>query len=362
MVRIAIVTPSITTGDAVGNDVLGMCHVLLKHGCDVRLFAEGWTIDKPRVSPVKQVEGFLKKSNDILIYHYSRGWDPGLELLRELKCRKVVKYHNVTPPDFFYSYSADFANISSIGRRQLQPVAQSGCDAYLSASAYNMRELLAAGASTSNSFVVPPFHHIDRLDSVKPDMKLLDRYRDGKTNICMIGRISPNKNHLALIEAFAAYHHEYNSNSRLLIVGKEDLRLHKYSALLRELTWRLKLDRSVIFTGEVSDSELKTLYLAAHVFVITSEHEGFCVPLVEAMAMKLPIVGFASTAIPETVGPAGLVWEERNPYLLAESIESIVNDKSVSQTLTELGSRRYAEQFTNARIEEGFMASINNLL
>lgn len=362
MVRIAVLTPSITTGDAVSNDVLGMYDVLKERGHDVRVFAEGWTPKKPRVWPAPQVEGFLKNSSDILIYHYSRGWDPGLDLLRRLSCRKVIKYHNVTPPEFFVRYNADFAAMCAEGRRQLDPVARSNCDLFLSASAYNMRELLAAGASKSRSFVVPPFHHIDRLDSLEPDGNLLNEYDDGKTNICMVGRISPNKGHPALIEAFAAYHHDYNPNSRLIIVGKEEVRLAKYSALLRGMARRLKLERHVVFTGEVSDRALKAFYLVAHVFMITSEHEGFCVPLVEAMAMKIPIVAYSSTAIPETVESAGLVWEERNPYLLAESINSIVSDKSLRKGLSKMGWQRYTQNFTNAKIEVGFLSAINGLL
>ncbi len=362
MTRIAILTPSVTTGDAVSNDVLGMYDVLRKRDFDVRVFAEGWALDKPRVWPAPRVESFIKKSTDILIYHYSRGWDPGLELLRNLNCQKVIKYHNVTPPDFFVRYNTDYAAMCAEGRRQITSVADSGCDLYLSASAYNMRELIEAGASESKSFIVPPFHHVDRLHAVEPDASVLNRCRDGKVNICMVGRVAPNKGHPALIEAFAAYHHDYNPNSRLIIVGKEEVRLAKYSTLMRALVKRLGLPDDVIFTGEVSDRALRAYYAAAHVFMITSEHEGFCVPLVEAMAMKIPIVAYASTAIPETVGTVGLVWEERNPYLLAESIKSIVGNRSVGRALSAMGWRRYAQHFTNARIEAGFLNAINELL
>lgn len=362
MTRIAILAPSITTRDAVSNDVVGMHDALKERGYDVRLFAEGWALDQPRVWPSPQVGNFLKQRTDVLIYHYSRGWDPGLDLLHELKCRKIIKYHNVTPPEFFAAYNADYAAMCAEGRQQLEPVAQSGCDLFLSASAFNMHELLEAGAPASRSSVVPPFHHIDRLDSLEPDGNLLNEYDDGKTNICMVGRVSPNKGHPALIEAFAAYHHDYNRNSRLIIVGKEEVRLGKYSALLRAMVRRLDLQDDVIFTGEVSDRALRAYYSAAHVFMITSEHEGFCVPLVEAMAMKIPIVAYASTAIPETVGSAGLVWEERNPYLLAESIKSIVGDRLVGRALSAMGWRRYAEHFTNARIEAGFLSAIHGLL
>ena len=362
MSRIAILTPSITTGDAVSNDVLGMYDVFKRqNGNDVRVFAEGWTLDRPRVWPASGVERFLKKSTDVLIYHYSRGWDPGLDYLRRLKCRKIIKYHNITPPQFFANYNSDYAAMCAAGRAQVAMVARAGCDLYLSASAYNMRELIAAGAPSSKNVVVPPFHHIDRLDLIDADSNLSYELRDGKTNICMVGRVSPNKGHPALIEAFAAYHHDYNPNSRLMIIGKEETRLAKYSTLLRQMAKRLNMASNVIFTGEVSDSALKALYLASHVFMITSDHEGFCVPLVEAMAMKVPIVGYASSAIPETLGTAGLVWEERNPYLLAESINSIVNDPPVCESLRAMGWRRYLQHFTNTRIEAGFLSAINQL-
>jgi glycosyltransferase involved in cell wall biosynthesis len=362
MARIAILTPSITTGDAVSNDVLGMHDVLKERGYDVRVFAEGWALDKPRVWPSPQVGNFLKQPTDVLIYHYSRGWDPGLDLLRNLKCRKIIKYHNVTPPEFLAGYSSDFAAMCLEGREQLALIARSSSDLYLSDSAYNMRELVAEGAAESKSFVVPPFHHVDRLHSVEPDASVLKSYGDGKVNICMVGRVAPNKSHPALIEAFAAYHHDYNPHSRLLIVGKEEVRLAKYSTLLRAMVKHLKLQDDVIFTGEVSDGGLRAYYAAAHVFMITSEHEGFCVPLVEAMAMKIPIVAYASTAIPETVGTAGLVWEERNPYLLAESVNSIIGDNSLGNGLSTLGWRRFQGLFTNEQIEHRFLDALGRPL
>lgn len=359
--RIAILTPSITSGDAVSNDVLGMYSVLEKLG-DVRVFAEGWTLNEPRILAAPKIKSFLKKSTEILIYHYSRGWELGLDLLRDLDCHTIIKYHNVTPPAFVARYSADYASMCLEGRQQLGPIARSDCDRYLAASAYNLRELLDEGASESRSFVVPPFHHIDRLNSIEPDVAVLDNYQDDKVNILMVGRVTPNKGHPALIQAFAAYHHDYNRESRLIIIGKEETRLAKYSALLREMVKRLKLQHSVIFAGEVSDYALKAYYLVANVFMTTSEHEGFCVPLVEAMALKIPIVAYASSAIPETVGPAGLVWEERNPSLLAESVDSIMTDKSLSKSLSAEGRCRYEQRFTNERIEAEFLRAMNGLL
>lgn len=361
MKRVAILTPSITGSDAVGNDVVGMYRVLQKHGFDTRVFAESWTLKFPKISPAEAAPSFLKKREDVLIYHYSRGWDFGLSLLENPNHQTVVRYHNVTPPEFFTGYNADLAAMCLAGRQQLNPVANAACDRYLSASAYNMRELVNEGAPESKSFVVPPFHHIDRLLSIQAEKKVLQAYGDSKTNICMVGRVAPNKGHPALIEAFAAYHHDYNNESRLIIIGKEETRLRNYSPLLREMANRLKIRDAVVFAGEVSEEALKAYYQSAHAFMITSEHEGFCVPLIEAMAMGVPIVAYASSAIAETVAEAGVVWEERNPYLLAETLDRLIR-KSVSAELSVMGRRRYEQNFTNEKIENSFLNAMSGIL
>ncbi|HKC64332.1 MAG TPA: glycosyltransferase family 4 protein [Pyrinomonadaceae bacterium] len=363
MTRIAILTPSLTTGDAVGNDVLGMYEVLSERGHNVRLYAEGWaSVDEYKIWPADKVASFLKSQSDLLIYHYSRGWDFGLALLRELPCRTAIKYHNVTPPEFFDKFSPDLARMCMEGRAQLKQIAAVGCDIYMSASAYNERELLDEGVEESRSYVVPPFHHIDRLSAVEADRKILEAYDDDETNILMVGRISPHKGHPALIEAFAAYHLDYNPASRLFIVGKGDPRLEAYSKGLREIAKHLNVEDALVFAGGVSDSELKAYYSLSDVFMITSEHEGFCVPLVEAMSMKVPIVAYGSSAIPGTVDGVGLVWVERDPYLLAESVNAIVKDRRAACALGRMGLRRYEENFTNRKIETEFLKAIGNLL
>src|SRR3954463_13119166 len=116
MTRIAILTPSITTGDAVSNDVLGMYDILKKLGHETRIYAEGWTLSEPKVWPSPKIRNYLRSSGDLLIYHYSRGWDFGLDLLRTLKCRKAIKYHNVTPPEFFEKFNRDLVVMCQAGR------------------------------------------------------------------------------------------------------------------------------------------------------------------------------------------------------------------------------------------------------
>ena len=362
MSRIAILTPSMTMADAVSNDIIGMYQVLAAQGYEVRLFASSWNIAEPEVRHVRRLRAYLQDKSSILIYHYSVGWDTALAILKEVNCKKVIKYHNVTPPEFYDGISEDYRNVCQAGRNQLTAIAQAECNLYLSDSEYNMQELILAGSSRSISLVVPPFHQINRFISLEADLAILDAYRDGKTHILMVGRVAPNKGHALLIDAFAAYHYGYNNDSRLLIVGKEDERLHAYIDLLRKQVKNLGLHNAVVFTGEVSEKALKAYYLVADVFMITSEHEGFCVPLVEAMAMKLPIVAYGSSAVPATMGRAGLVWQEADPELLAESLHCIIEDESIAVALGIMGWRRYQQRYTNEKIAAQFLQAFNGVL
>ena len=356
MRRIALLTPLLTTADAISNDLYGMHAVLKQQGHDARLFANEIKAHGVEASPAAKIKDFLRSSDDLLIYHYSMGWNFGLQLLHDLRCRTVVKYHNITPPEFFTGISVDYENVCRHGREQIKDIARAGCDLYLADSEYNASELLQEGVD--ECFVVAPFHHVDKLELLAPDAQVLDLYVNDCINVLMVGRVAPNKGHAALIDAMAIYRREYNADARLLIVGKEDEPLAKYSRWLRELVVSLGLEESVVFAGGVSDEQLKAYYLAADYFMLTSRHEGFCVPLVEAMALKVPIIASASSAIPATVGKAGLVWKECNPYLLAASIDYLDRDESVSVELGMLGRQRYEECFSNERIAEAFVNAL----
>ena len=348
--RVAILTPSLAPADAVSNDILGERDALKRNGHDVKIFSD--------LAPIRK---FLKNPNDILIYHHSRGWHPGVQLVRELSCRRVIRYHNVTPAEFFAGFNRTDQDLCERGRRELTDLAAAQCDLYLSASSFSMQELIAIGADPAKSFVVPPFHHIDRLSTIAADQETLKKFEGDTTNILTVGRVVPNKNVHHLLEVFAHYHYDYNNNSRLIVVGKGGEGFSPYSKLLHRVVQKLDLTNAVVFTGGVSDEELKAYYLVADAFVTVSEHEGFCVPLVEAMSIKLPITAYASTAIPETVGDAGVVWTERNPLLIAESIDLFVRDSAVRDALGRRGYRRYESMFTNEKAAHIFLQAMANL-
>jgi glycosyltransferase involved in cell wall biosynthesis len=360
--RVAIMVPCVMNADAVSADVLGMYRVLEAKGHEVCIFAYHWSVQNVRVEHFTKLLDYVADENALLLYHHSIGWGEGFQMLSEARCKRVIKYHNVTPPHFFSAYHIDYVNACRVGRQQIPWFAGARCDRYLCDSEYNREELITEGVSPAHSGVVPPFHNIERLHAIEADLSVLDACRDGKTNILAVGRLAPNKGHATLIEAFAIYHHEYDPNSRLLIVGKEDERLQAYTHGLRRRVTELGLDNAVVFVGEVTDHALKAYYLVADLFLMTSEHEGFCVPLIEAMALKVPIVAGGSTAIPGTLGSAGIVWEEPEADLLAHSIHAVVREEETRVGLGVLGQRRYEEEFAPERIEDQFLAAVDGLL
>ena len=362
MPRIALVSTQVVPHDAVGNDVAAMYRLLSgRDGHEVAVFAEYAGVPGLPVRPLTELAAFLRSPEDVLIYHHSTGWEGGPELFCQLRCRKVLRYHNVTPVSFFEGLSDLYTNHCRVGRAQLPALVASGCERFLSASAFNQHELIDLGAEPSRSFVVHPFHDVERLPAVEADPDVVSSCTDGRTNLLFVGRVAPNKGHVALLEAFAVYHHHLNPASRLVLVGREDPSLQAYSTRLRSLIEQHDLRGSVVFAGSVSDAALKAYYQTADVFLSTSEHEGFCVPLVEAMSVGVPVIAVANTGVPDTVGSAGLVWPAADAFVLAESVHRVVRDAEVRTELGERGRRRFRERFASERIEASFWESLNGL-
>jgi glycosyltransferase involved in cell wall biosynthesis len=362
MRRIAIMTPSLASGDAVSNDVLNMFTVLYDQNRNVQIFAEAWNDDLTNfnIKHINTLDSYIKDKNDLIIYHHSMGWEIGIEIFKRKNCIRAVKYHNVTPPEYFSEISSEFETACARGRQHIKALADINCELYISDSRYNMGELIEKGVPETNSLVIPPFHHIDRLNNLEAEPVILKKFLDGTFNILMVGRIAPNKGHLDLIQTFNMLQ-KYLPNTRLIIVGGEDPRLSVYNNKIREKINNLDLSNKVILTGRVSDSELKSYYLVSHCFVIISQHEGFCVPLVEAMSMKIPIVAYGSSAVTDTLDRAGIVWESNDPLLLATTIEFVLKDRDLQWELGDIGYNLYRERYDNQIIRKTFIETIGNL-
>lgn len=355
--KVALLAPSLTAHDAVGTDVLEMAATLRQAGHDVRLYAD----HSQGVAESVHAPGGLSRwlsARDLVIYHYSIGWPRAEAELAGLACRRVLRYHNVTPPEFFRGWSRDHVRSCAAGRASLSTLATLGFDLALACSAFNLDELVAAGLPAAHGAVLAPFHRCEALLDQPADATLLDRYGDGRRNVLMLGRVAPNKGHAALFDAFACYRRQYDDGARLLVVGKHDRRLARYSRHLRERCAALGIADHVHFLDNVDDTKLKACWLVADALLMLSEHEGFCVPLVEAMALGVPIVARDRSAIGETLGDAGLLWRDSDPRLYAASLARLARDPAAAETLRLAGRERYRRRFAPRVLAAGLHAAL----
>jgi glycosyltransferase involved in cell wall biosynthesis len=359
MTRVAIVSGACPAGDAVGNDIRQMQRVLQGQGHAVEVFTGTWGPDQPRSRDGRTVPDYLGDDpGGLAIYHHASGWRPGVDLIRRLRCRRVVRYHNVTPAHFFAQYDRGFAEDCRRGREQLRELVAARCDLYLSASAYNQREFLELGAEAARCAVMYPFHQVDRLLAAVPDPVVREDLDDGRANLLFIGRLVPHKGHRFLLDAFAAYLRHHDPDGRLILVGREEWLLHGYRLELEQQARRLGIRSQMLFVFRASEAELRAYFEEATALVVASEHEGFCVPVVEAMALGVPVVAYAAAAVPDTVGDAGLVWPEPDPFLLAASADRLARDGRARAALADRGRRRFRDHFDLPHIEASFVRAL----
>jgi glycosyltransferase involved in cell wall biosynthesis len=360
--KAAILLPVLAGADAVGNDAQAMARLLTERGIDTRLFCDVAVGVTGTTYPASEVLDFAGGPGDLIIYHFSVGWPAGLDILKRARGFRVVRYHNVTPPEFFAGISSDHEAACANGRAEIPLLARLGCELYLCDSAYNAEELIAAGVPRDRTAIVAPFHRIAHLLDTPVDMKLLSELGDGAHNVLMVGRVAPNKGHVELIDAFAAFVDGYGDPARLIIVGKSDPRLRVYTERIRERIEHHRLGDRVWWLDALSESQIKTVYVAAHAFLILSRHEGFCVPLIEAMALGVPVVAHASSAIPGTLGPGGIAWTEQDPWLYASSIARLRTDADFRNDMLDCAWRRYQREFSADVLRDRFFAALEPAL
>jgi glycosyltransferase involved in cell wall biosynthesis len=195
-------------------------------------------------------------------------------------------------------------------------------------SEFNRQDLEALGfPRTAVLPVVPDFSHLD----APPNWLVAHDFDDDWTNVLFVGRIIANKKIEDLIRWFDAYHTTFNPRSRLLLVGAQT-QFERYVAALHQLVATLGTPH-VHFVGHVSDEELVAFYDVADLFLCASEHEGFCVPLVEAFYKQVPVLAYAATAVPSTMDGAGVLFEERDPLHVARLMDAILSDAALQDRI-----------------------------
>jgi len=328
--------PVVAYGDAIGNDAFELQRMFWSSGVRSDLFA--WEA-KPEVRALvrdwKDLERVVSRDG-LLLVHHSMGNDTVSEVAK-LPARKAVVYHNITPAKYFEGLNEHARRYAEVGREQLLELAKSAEFGFAD-SEYNRRELAEAGCA--NTAVVPIAIDWEQFD-VAPDPKVARALADERTAILAVGQILPQKAIHDVIASFAAYRTS-DQGARLYLVGSTAMS-GQYLAQLQQQIAKLGLDDAVTFAGSVTIEQLVAYYRGATAFLTLSDHEGFCVPLLEAMRSDMPIVAHAAGAIPETLGDAGVLLEEKSPSAVAAALERVVRDQAVRKDLLEKGHRRVDE-------------------
>lgn len=353
--RVIQLLPTISYGDAVGNDTLALDQILKKNGFNSYIYAEN--IDHRLENNLVKYEQKMPKlnKNDILIYHLSTGSELNYKI-KNYDCKKMIIYHNITPSEYLEPYNKYTSNLCYEGRNAVKYLSNK-VDYCLADSKYNKEELDANGYKKTDVLpILINFNDYKR----SPSQKILRLYEeDGYINILFTGRIAPNKKQEDVIAAFYFYNKYINPKSRLFLVGSYN-GMETYYHRLQKYVERLQV-QNVIFTGHIPFDEILAYYHLADIFLCMSEHEGFCVPLVEAMYFNIPIIAYDSSAIAETMGGSGIVIDRKEPILVAKIIDRILNDKNLYNAIIQ-GEKERLKDFDNEKIERNFLKYLNQFL
>jgi glycosyltransferase involved in cell wall biosynthesis len=336
--------PAAHRGDAVGDNARAMRDVFRRSGHASEIYA--LTVDDDLSGEVHGWHDSAARSGDVTIFHFAIA-SPMTTAFRTLPGARVLQYHNVTPAHFFAPFDPAIARLAILGREEVASLADC-TDLALGDSEFNRQELEDMGFPRTG--VLPILVDTDRLTQAPP-VPSLDRWlSDGLCNILFVGRVAPNKkieDHIRLAEHYKRYVDQYY---RFIFVGRFDA-VPRYGAAIRALITEYKMlpDR-FWFTGPVPEEELAAYYRHAHAYVSLSEHEGFCVPLVEAMAMDVPVLAYGAAAIPETLGGAGVCFAPKDLELAAEWLGALVYDEPLRQQVI-AGQRRRLADFSLDALE-----------
>lgn len=335
-------------GDAITNEMRAIRRVLSDAGYRSEIYAEH-IADKltGTIRDIKQYEG---SPDSVLLVHHSMGFDC-FEKIASLPDRKILIYHNVTPPEFL-SHDPFVATYAEKGRAQFLAY-RDYIDVAFADSEFSRRELVDAGFLETD--VLPVTFALEEFSQVEPNQSLAESLASS-TNFLFVGRIVPNKKQDDIIRAFAYYRQNIEPQCRLFLVGGFE-HGRGYYELLRKLAEELGVADAVFLPGRLSDSDLVAYYQSASVFLSMSEHEGFGVPLVESMMFDVPVVAYKAAAVPFTLGGSGVLFTRKDIPLIAEMVDCVITDQKFRRKILE-GQRRRLEELRPDRFVPRLLAAI----
>ena len=312
--------PAAHRGDAIGDSARRVRDLLRGMGHDSDIYA--LTIDDDMRGEVQSFGEAGARRGDVTIFHYALP-SPMTDAFGALPKGRVLQYHNITPAHFFAPYQPEVFRIAALGRQDLASLA-GRTDLALGDSEYNRQELERLGFRPSGVF--PIALDLARITDAPPHPVLERMLGDGLTNFLFVGRMVPNKRLEDIVRLAEVYKRYIDANYRFIFVGRTD-GIPRYYATVRALIAEFDMlpDR-FLFPGAVPDWELAAYYRTASVYLSLSEHEGFCVPLLEAMAADVPVFAYASSAVPDTLAGAGVCWSPKDLEYAAELLGQLAFD------------------------------------
>ena len=355
--------PALHRGDAIGDSTLLMRNAFRAWGYAADVFTPD--VDDDLVGEARPFREFLPGArDDVVILHYALP-SPMTALLKTVPSRRILLHHNITPPEHFAPYDPEMVRICALGRAELSTL-RDDVDLALGDSEWNRLELEQAGFARTG--VLPIYLDFERY-RVQPNPVLRRLLDDGTSNLLFVGRLAPNKRQEDLIRVASYWKRFIAPGIRLLLVGKlprrstgngRPLRRHYFDGLQAFAYEDGLTPAEVVFTGHVDHADLLAYYASAHVFLCASEHEGFGVPLVEAMLMGVPILARRGTAVGDTLGDAGVLCDGWDVAQVAETAHRLVTDPVLRQGVLAAQRRRLAA-FEPATVEATLRRFIRSL-
>ncbi|HBI61547.1 MAG TPA: hypothetical protein DDY31_10110 [Lachnospiraceae bacterium] len=332
--------------DGVGNVVTALDELLRKNHYDTAICS--------RLLEHEDISSDLFIGDTILFYHLALLMDP---IVKYLDCKKVLVFHNITEPELLVGTEEEDRIRCSAGLYNAARTADY-FDYAIAFSEYSRKCLIEMGWKKEDVFVLPIIVRLDKF-SMPPSSAIIDKYKGRSVNVLFTGRVHPNKKQEDVIAAFAAYKELYHNDSKLFLVGKTS-RGSYYSSLCAYVE-RLNLTRDVVFLGHVGFEEYLSYYHIADIYLCMSEHEGFCIPLVEAMYFQIPILAYGSTAIPDTLSGSGVLLDNKVPQNVAKIMNEIVTDKNYRQTVVD-GQNARMEQLHPEILEKQYAEVLDGIV
>ena len=348
--------PGLRSSDAVSRQALAIQQRLRAWGYASDLYTAMDNTEPALRGICQAYQTFPRDTSALIIYHHAVGSEM-VDFLRSRLEQVIVYYHNITPAQYLSLVNPKLARGMVWGREQLADFAHTPYA--LAGSEYSRRELLSAGYSRVE--VLPYFIAFDHLDQgIRSDagQAVLRRYADSGLCWLFVGRLVPNKCQIDLVRVLAYYQRQIDPDARLILVGS-DRDTPGYRGEIERVAQQLSVNH-LDLCGQVLDEALGAYYHVATVFVSLSEHEGFGIPLLEAMHMQAPVVAYAAAAVPDTLGSAGVLIRRKRWEVIAEALHEVATNAALRARLIARQNDRVAE-FAPERVDLKLRAIVMEL-